>query len=138
MKMGNQIKIVLFICVHNAGRSQMAEAFFNQLAAGKATATSAGTNPSSKVSSIVAEAMGEIGIDISRKKPRLLTLEMLKNVDRAITMGCGAEGVCPASFVPTEDWQLEDPEGKPIERVRAIRDEVKTRVEALIKELGAV
>ena len=80
--------------------------------------------------------MREVGIDISRQKPKLLTLEMLEDVDRVITMGCGAEGVCPASFVPTEDWQLEDPEGKPIEQVRQIRDEVKARVEKLIKELG--
>ncbi len=80
--------------------------------------------------------MREVGIDISRQKPKMLTIEMVEGVERVITMGCGVEGVCPASFVPTEDWQLEDPEGKPIERVRQIRDEVKARVEGLIKELG--
>ncbi len=129
------MKKVLFVCVHNAGRSQMAQAFFNQMAKGKAKGLSAGTQPSDKVNPIVIEAMREVGIDISRRKPKMLTFKMLEDVDRVITMGCGVEGVCPASFVPTEDWQLEDPEGKPIERVRQIRDEVKARIEKLIKEL---
>ena len=129
------MKKVLFVCVHNAGRSQMAEAFFNQMAKGKAKGFSAGTQPADKVNPVVVAAMREVGIDISRQKPKLLTLEMLESVDRVITMGCGAEGVCPASFVPTEDWQLEDPEGKPIERVRQIRDEVKARVEELVRTL---
>ncbi len=127
---------VLFICTHNAGRSQVAEAFFNQMAKGKANAFSAGTEPSEKVNPVVVETMREVGIDISRQKPKLLTLDMLEQADRVITMGCGTEGTCPASFVPTEDWQLDDPEGKPIEHVRQIRDEVKARVEGLIRELG--
>ena len=126
---------ILFVCVHNAGRSQMAEAFFNQLAKGKARGFSAGTQLADKVNPVVVETMSEVGIDISRRKPKLLTLKMLEDADRVITMGCGVEGVCPASFVSTEDWQLEDPEGKTIERVRQIRDEVKARVEGLIKEL---
>ena len=129
------MKRVLFVCVHNAGRSQMAEAFFNRMAKGKAKGFSAGTQPTDKVNPVVVETMSEVGIDISRRKPKLLTLKMLEDADRVITMGCGVEGVCPASFVPTEDWQLEDPEGRPIERVRQIRDEVKARVEGLIKEL---
>ncbi len=129
------MKKILFVCVHNAGRSQMAEAFFNRMAKGKAEAISAGTQPANKLNPIVIEAMREIGIDISRRKPKMLTPEMLEGVDRVITMGCGAEGVCPASFVPTEDWQLDDPSGKPIEQVRQIRDEVKARVDGLIKEL---
>jgi arsenate reductase len=127
---------ILFICVHNAARSQMAEAFFNRLAGAKALGFSAGTEPASKVNPVVVKTMREVGIDISNQKPKLLTLEMLEGVERTITMGCGVEGVCPASFVPTEDWQLEDPEGKPIEKVRQIRDEVKARVEGLVKELG--
>ena len=127
---------ILFVCVHNAGRSQMAEAFFNQMAKGKARGFSAGTQPADKVNPVVVEAMHEVGIDISRQKPKMLTLAMMEGVDRVITMGCGTEGVCPASFVPTEDWQLDDPEGKPMERVRQIRDEVKARVAGLIKELG--
>ncbi len=130
------MKKVLFVCVHNAGRSQMAEAFFNQMAKGKAKGFSAGTQPTDKVNPIVVEAMREVGIDISRWKPKMLTFKMLEDVDRVITMGCGVEGVCPASFVPTEDWQLEDPEGKPIERVRQIRGEVQAMVAGLIKELG--
>lgn len=130
------MKKVLFVCVRNAGRSQMAEAFFNQMAEERAKVFSAGTQPADKVNPVVVEVMREVGIDISRQKPKPLTMEMLENVDRVITMGCGAEKLCPASFVPTEDWQLEDPEGKPIEQVRQIRDEVKARVGRLIKELG--
>jgi len=129
------MKKILFVCIHNAGRSQMAQAFFNQMAKGKAESFSAGTQPADKVNPIVVEVMGEVGIDISRRKPKMLTLEMLEGADRVITMGCGVEGVCPASFVPTEDWELEDPENKPIEKVRQIRDEVKAKVEGLIKEL---
>ncbi|MFH0769445.1 MAG: arsenate reductase ArsC [Chloroflexota bacterium] len=129
-------KRILFVCVHNAGRSQMAEAFFNQIAQGKAKGFSAGTQAADSVNPVVVEAMREVGIDISHQKPKPLTLEMLEGVDRVITMSCGVEGVCPASFVPTEDWQLDDPKGKPLEQVRQIRDEVKARVEKLIKELG--
>jgi arsenate reductase len=113
----------------------MAEAFFNHLIQGKAIATSAGTEPARQVNSTVVQAMLEVGIDIRNQKPKLLTLEMLENADRVITMGCSVEQACPASFVPTEDWELDDPEGKPIERVRQIRDEVKAKVEGLIKEL---
>ncbi len=130
------MKNVLFVCVHNSGRSQMAEAFFNHTTMGKLKGFSAGTKPAEKLNPLVVTVMGEVGINISHQEPKLLTPNMLEGVDRVITMGCGAEGVCPASFVPTEDWQLEDPEGKSIEEVRRIRDGVKARVEALIKELG--
>src|SRR4030066_649906 len=102
------MKTILFVCVHNAGRSQMAEAFFNQMAKGKVKGFSAGTQPADKVNPVVVEAMREVGIDISHQKPKLLTPEMLENVDRVITMGCSVEKACPASFVPTEDWELED------------------------------
>ena len=129
------MKKVLFVCVHNSGRSQMAEAFFNHLAKGKAQATSAGTKPGPQVNPVVVKAMREASLDISQQKPKALNFAMIENADRVITMGCGVEEVCPASFVPTEDWELEDPEGKPIEKVREIRDEVKARVETLIKEL---
>lgn len=132
------MKKVLFVCVHNAGRSQMAEAFFNQMAKGKAKGLSAGTQPSKKVNPMVVKTMREVGIDISRRKPKLLTFEMLEDADRVITAGCSVEKACPASSVPTEDWQLDDPEGKPIEQVRQIRDEVKAKVERLVKELGNV
>lgn len=125
---------VLFVCVHNSGRSQIAEAFLNRLAKGKAVATSAGTDPNLHVNPSVVEAMLEVGIDISNQRPKPLTLEMLENVDRVITMGCSAEGVCPTSFIPTENWELEDPKGKPIEEVRQIRDEIKAKVEELAEE----
>ncbi len=113
----------------------MAEAFFNHLAGDKASASSAGTQPASEINPTAVRVMREAGLDVSTKKPKLLTLEMMNNADRVITMGCGAEKVCPASFVPTEDWQIEDPEGKPVERVRQIRDDIRNRVEVLIKGL---
>jgi arsenate reductase len=129
------MKKILFVCVHNAGRSQIAEAFFNHYAKGKAQAFSAGTHYASRIDPIVVEAMAERGIDISNKRPKMLTLEMLGVADKVISMGCGVEGVCPATFVPTEDWQLEDPEGKPIEQVRAIRDKIETKVKKLLEEI---
>jgi len=129
------MKKVLFVCVHNSGRSQMAEAFFNKLAAGKASASSAGTDPAPQVNPVAVEAMREMGIDISRQKPKALTFEMVEKADRVVTMGCGVEGVCPASFVHTEDWELDDPAGKPLDEVRRIRDQIRARVTELLKEL---
>jgi protein-tyrosine-phosphatase len=131
------IKTVLFVCVHNSGRSQMAEAFFNRMAQGKAKAISAGTRPSDSVNPIVVEAMKELGIDISNNKPKIHTMAMVQSADRMITMGCGAdsEGVCPARFIATEDWALEDPQGKSIDDVRRIRDEIKKRVAGLISDI---
>ena len=129
------MRTILFVCVQNSGRSQMAEAFFNQLARGKAKALSAGTNPDSAVDPKVAEAMREISIDISGNRPKVVTLEMVEQADKIVTMGCGVEGVCPAAFVETEDWELEDPKGKTLEEVRRIRDEIKARVIDLIKEM---
>jgi len=126
------MRTVLFVCVGNSGRSQMAEAFFNHMAGGKARAISAGTKPASAVDPRTIEVMREVGIDISGAKPKALTMEMLDRADRVVTMGCGAEGVCPASFVETEDWQLEDPKGKSLEEVRRIRDEIRTRVTRLL------
>ncbi len=130
-------KTVLFVCVHNSGRSQIAEAFFNQLANGKAKAYSAGTQPTEAINPVVVEAMCELGIDISGNKPKALTMEMVEKADRMITMGCGAEAeaVCPASFIETQDWALEDPAGKDITTVRKIRDEIKTRVIKLLEEM---
>jgi len=131
------MKTVLFVCVHNSGRSQMAEAFFNHTAKGKAQAYSAGTQPANKVNPVVVEAMREAGIDISGNKPKMLTMDMVEKADKMITMGCGAEAeaVCPASFIETEDWTLEDPQGKSLEQVRRIRDEIKERVNKLVKEI---
>ena len=131
------MKTVLFVCVGNSGRSQMAEAFFNQAAGDKARAMSAGTKPASAVDPRTVEVMREVGIDISAARPKALTTEMLEQADRVVTMGCGAEGVCPASLVETEDWQVEDPKGKPIEDVRRIRDEIKAGVARLLERAEA-
>ncbi|MCH8864020.1 MAG: arsenate reductase ArsC [Chloroflexi bacterium] len=128
-------KRILFVCVHNSGRSQIATAFFNRLAGGVAVATSAGTSPAAQVNPIVAGAMLEAGIDIRGAKPELLTPEMVENTDRVVTMGCGVAEVCPGSLLPAEDWGLEDPAGKPVEKVREIRDEIRSKVEGLIQEL---
>ena len=129
------MKTVLFVCIGNAGRSQMAEAFFNSMAQGKAQAMSAGTNPAKSVDPKVVELMKEVGIDISDRQPKPLTLEMLEQADKVITMGCGVEQACPATLTETEDWGLEDPKGKPVEKIREIRDEIRKRVDALIKKL---
>ncbi|MDO8687785.1 MAG: arsenate reductase ArsC [Dehalococcoidales bacterium] len=132
------MKTILFVCVHNAGRSQIAEAFFNLLAKGKARGLSAGTQPADKVNPVVAEAMREVGIDISGNKPKVLTMEMIEKADRMITMGCGddAAGLCPAKIIETEDWALDDPKGQPLEKVRQIRDEIKSRVTKLLTEIS--
>jgi len=114
----------------------MAEAFFNHYAKGKAEASSAGTHFVDKMNPTVIEVMREAGIDISDKHPKVMTLDMLGATDKVISMGCAGEAVCPATFVPAEDWQLEDPEGKPIEKVRAIRDKIEVRVKKLIEEIG--
>jgi protein-tyrosine-phosphatase len=129
------MKSVLFVCVHNSGRSQIAEAFFNYLAKGNLRAFSAGTKPSTIVDPTIIEVMLEVGIDISEKRPKALTLEMIEKADLMITMGCGADIGCPARYVKTEDWQLEDPTGRALEQVRAIRDDIKARVIRLIEEI---
>ena len=128
------------MCVHNSGRSQMAEAFFNQIAEGKAHAISAGTQPVDKVNPMVVKVMQEIGIDISNNKPKLLTMEMVEKADKMITMGCGAEvgAVCPASFIETEDWALEDPKGKTIAEIRKIRDEIRKRVNDFLVKIISI
>lgn len=127
------MKTVLFACVHNAGRSQMAAAWFNALADRKlARAISAGTEPGSRVHPEVVEAMREVGIDLEGLTPQKLTDELAGDAALLITMGCGE--ACP--YVPglrRLDWPLEDPKGKPVERVRQIRDEVKTHVLELLK-----
>jgi arsenate reductase (thioredoxin) len=127
---------VLFACVHNAGRSQMAAAWFNQLAdPSKARAVSAGTEPGDRVHPEVVAAMKEVGIDVSSGQPRFLSDELAAPAAMLITMGCGE--ACPVvAGVRRDDWPLEDPKGKPVERVREIRDEVKARVTALIEREG--
>ncbi|MDC0681034.1 arsenate reductase ArsC [Sorangium atrum] len=129
-------KLILFACIHNAGRSQMAAAWFNALVdPSKARAISAGTEPGSRVHPEVREVMQQVGIDLSGSTPQKLTDTLAADAHLLITMGCGE--ACPA--VPglrRDDWPLEDPKGKPLERVRAIRDEVKARVETLIAAEG--
>jgi arsenate reductase (thioredoxin) len=127
---------VLFACVHNAGRSQMAAALFNRVAdPAKAEALSAGTRPGTTVHPEVRDVMQELGIDLSSAHPRLLTDALAHDVDLLITMGCGEE--CP--YVPgveRDDWALPDPKGRPLEEVRAIRDDIRARVGALVESRG--
>jgi arsenate reductase (thioredoxin) len=125
---------VLFVCVHNAGRSQMAAGFMSTLGAGRVEVLSAGSAPKDSINPIAVQAMQEIGIDISNNTPKVLTPEAVQESDAVITMGCG--DVCP--FYPGkryEDWVLDDPAGQGIESVRVIRDEIKKRVEQLLSEL---
>ena len=127
---------VLFVCVHNAGRSQMAAGFMTHLGQGRVEVLSAGSAPKDSINPVAVEAMAEIGIDISSNSPKILTPEAVQQSDAVITMGCG--DACP--FYPGkryEDWVLEDPAGQGIESVRVIRDEIKVRVETLLAELLA-
>ena len=131
------MKTVIFACVHSAGRSQMAAAFFNKLAdPAKARALSAGTSPGDRVHPEVVAVMQEAGVDLSGARPQKLTSELAAEAQLLITMGCGDE--CP--YVPgvrLDDWPLDDPKGQPIARVRAIRDDIRARVEALVIQEGA-
>ena len=130
------MKKILFVCVENAGRSQMAEAFANHYGKGKLVASSAGIMLADRVNPVVVEAMKEKGITISMNKPKLLTTKMAEEADHIITMGCSVEKICPAPLLKNvKDWELEDPKGKPIEKVREIRDEIENRVLKLIAEL---
>ena len=125
---------VLFVCVHNAGRSQMAAGFLSALAAGAVEVLSAGSMPADRINPAAVEAMAEVGIDIAAEQPKILTDDAVKESDVVITMGCGDE--CP--YFPGkryEDWVLEDPAGQGVEAVRPIRDEIKLRVERLLAEL---
>ena len=125
------MKTIVFACVHNAGRSQMAAAFVNQLANGRARAVSAGTNPGTRVHPEVVDVMKEVGIDLAAAVPQKLTTELASGADLLITMGCGDE--CP--YVPglrRDDWPLDDPKGRSLDDVRRIRDEIRHRVIALL------
>ena len=126
---------VLFLCVHNAGRSQMALGFFEHHAAGRAVAWSGGSEPADRVNPVAIEVMSEKGIDISREHPKRWTDEIVEAADVVVTMGCGDE--CP--YVPGKrylDWELEDPAGQDAEFVRGVRDDIEERVIALLGELG--
>jgi len=126
------MKKVLFVCVENARRSQMAEAFFNQLARGEAVAASAGDRRALRVDPKAIEVMKEVGIDISKQRPKPLTMKMVEHADVVITMGCGAD-VCPIFPKAVEEWRIEDPAGKPTAKFREVRDEIHRRVEKLVK-----
>jgi protein-tyrosine-phosphatase len=127
---------ILFVCVENAGRSQMAQAFAEKIGL---KAASAGTVPSSRVNPVVIEAMKERGIDLSRKSPRMLTADMIRNARLVVTMGCSVEEACPKPVLAAMqkklvDWHLDDPKGKSIEEVRGIRDEIEKRVREIARE----
>jgi arsenate reductase (thioredoxin) len=125
---------VLFVCLHNAGRSQMSEALFTRASSGLHTAASAGTTPAERVHPEVIDVMREEGIDLSGRKPRRLSRALTEHADVVVTMGCGDE--CP--YIPGKryiDWDLPDPTDRPIEEVRATRDDIRRRVEALAREL---
>ncbi|MGW0903358.1 arsenate reductase ArsC [Streptomyces sp. NPDC002853] len=127
---------VLFVCIHNAGRSQMAAGFLNHLAGDRIEVRSAGSIPGDQVNPAAVQAMREVGVEIADQKPKILTTEAVQASDYVITMGCG--DACP--IFPGKkylDWALEDPAGQGVEAVRPIRDEIKTRIEALIAEIDA-
>jgi arsenate reductase (thioredoxin) len=128
---------ILFVCLHNAGRSQMSQALFERAAAGRHTALSAGTIPAERVHPEVVEAMRELDIDVAGRRPRLLTRELAEAANVVVTMGCG--DACP--YIPGKryiDWELTDPKGRPPAEVRAIRDEIARRVAELLAELDEI
>lgn len=125
---------ILFLCIHNAGRSQMAAGFARELSEGRVDIFSGGSEPANQVNPVAVEVMNELGIDISGYQPQKFTDDLLAQVDVVVTMGCG--DTCP--FIPGKtyiDWPLDDPKGKPIDDVRKIRDEIKSRVETLLTQL---
>lgn len=129
-------KIILFVCVENAGRSQMAEGFFNKSAPEGYRALSAGTKPVSQINPVVIDVMKEVGIDISNQKSKEITEDMMRNSFKTVNMGCMDKESCPTLFLPNVlDWNLEDPKDKPIDKVREIRDEVEQRVKELVAGL---
>jgi arsenate reductase (thioredoxin) len=130
------VATVLFVCLHNAGRSQMSETLLARATNGRHRALSAGTTPAERVHPEVVEVMREVGIDLSDREPRRLTRELAEQADVVVTMGCG--DACP--YIPGKryvDWELPDPKGRPVEEVRALRDDIASRVETLARELDA-
>ncbi|HEX7256580.1 MAG TPA: arsenate reductase ArsC [Nitrososphaeraceae archaeon] len=129
-------KTVLFVCVENAGRSQIAEGFFNKYAPKGFKVQSAGTKPVSRINPIVVEAMREVGIDITAQKSKELRDEMIRNSNHIVNMGCMDKSFCPTLFLPKViEWNLPDPKEKPIEEIREIRDEIEKRVKELVAEI---
>lgn len=129
-------KTILFVCVENAGRSQMAEGFFRKYAPDGYKAISAGTKPVSEINPVAIEVMKEVGIDISNQKSKDIAEDMMRNSFKTVNMGCMDKESCPTLFLPNVlDWKLEDPKGKAIEKVREIRDEIELRVKELVANL---
>ena len=129
-------KNILFMCVENAGRSQMAEAFFKKFAKNRFNVISAGTSPSSNLNPIVVSVMGEIGIDLKNQNPQLLSSSMIENSNKTVNMGCMDKESCPSLFVKdVENWNIDDPKGKSIEDVRKIRDQIEKDVLNLLDSL---
>ena len=129
-------RTVLFVCVGNSGRSQMAEAIFNKLKPSGFQAISAGTRPAREVNPLVIQVLSEIGIDASNNRPKPISPQMIADAEKIITMGCEAAEFCPARFLPKiEDWKIEDPMGKSLDGIRSIRDAIRERVERLLQEL---
>lgn len=127
---------ILFVCVHNAGRSQMAEAFLRHLADGRAEAQSAGMVPGERVNPIAAQVMDERGISLAAQAPKLLTQELVDWADRVITLGCDIDESCPVAITEVEAWGLPDPSGQPLAVVRDVRDQIEERVSLLLSELA--
>jgi protein-tyrosine-phosphatase len=130
-------KTILFVCVENAGRSQMAEGFFKKYAPEGFVPASAGTKPISLINPLAIQVMNEIGIDISKQKPKDLSEDMMRNSDKIINLGCMDNNFCPTLFIPKViDWGIEDPKGKQIEQVREIRDEIERRIKELATDIS--
>jgi len=135
MNISKKDKKVLFVCVENAGRSQMAEGFFKKYAPKGFTPLSAGTNPAYHINPVVVEAMKEVGIDISKQKSKELTDEMIRESAKVVNMGCMNKNFCPTIWIPKViEWNLEDPKGKSIEEIRQIRDEIEKKVKEIVAE----
>lgn len=130
-------KTILFVCVENAGRSQMAEGFLRKYAPEGYEPLSAGTRPISQINPLAIQVMNEIGLDISKQKSKDLTEDMMRNSDKIINMGCMDKNFCPTLFIPkVVDWGIEDPKDKPVEKVREIRDEIERRIKELATDVS--
>jgi len=129
-------RTILFVCVGNSGRSQIAEAIFNKLKPDGFRAISAGTRPAKEVNPLVVQVLGEIRIDASNARPKPISTEMIAEAEKVITMGCEASNFCPARFLPrVEDWHIEDPKGKTLDEIRSIRDTIHEHVRELLQRL---
>lgn len=137
MNANHSKKTILFVCVENAGRSQMAEGFFRKYATNDYEPLSAGTQAAGRINPLAIQVMKEVGIDISNQKPKILSEEMIKQANKTVNMGCMDKQACPALFMKdVTEWSISDPKGKSIEEVRRIRDEIETKVKELVSRLS--